>query len=304
MKYAPGAHKLVHHLQHLSKMRNGVIVAPIHVSVWPTKKCQFNCTYCCCRNDGGEEELALDEFEQAVEVLSFFGTKAIELSGGGEPLLWKHFEEAVKYISHMVKVSLITNGLALSGVTEETLRRLQWIRISVVSMEQLENIDIETLKKHTNVSLSYIVSGDRMTMFPKLYAYSEKHSLVTRIATQKPSTPEVEAIVENTVNHYGSPFFFSHKEKGTPKGCYMAWIRAAIDWRGYFLPCPAIQTSPEYEGRIPKEFRLCHISKLVEWLANNTPRDLGFRCQYCSCGKENNDFVHNLLNEVEDVDFV
>jgi hypothetical protein len=98
--------------------------------------------------------------------------------------------------------------------------------------------------------------------------------------------------------------FFSDKEMGSPFGCYSAWIRGAIDWNGNFLPCPSISLNEEYEGFVPEEFILCHISKLEEWLNENPPHDLGYRCEICNCGKSNNDFIHNLLQGGTDIDFV
>ena len=113
-----------------------------------------------------------------------------------------------------------------------------------------------------------------------------------------------ELHIKEYINSLGDHVFFSDKGTGIPLGCYMAWIRAAIDWQGYFLPCPSIQLNEEYIGRIPPSFCLCHISELEEWLLNNKPHDLGFKCSYCNCGKEHNDFIHGLLEEIEDAEFV
>jgi len=302
-------HKLIHHFEHLDDMREGCsYIAPIHVSVWPTLKCQLKCSYCLCRNETGDEELDIEQFKKAVDFLAGHGTKAIEWSGGGEPLLWQHFEEAVKYVfSQNIKMSLITNGLELNNLRETLLIYFEWIRISVVSMKQIEGIDIERIKKHTRVSLSHIIPrklySSIFDMLDELHEYSKTHNLITRIAISRPSGTESENGVALKVSEYGDPFFMSHKEPGEPKGCYMAWIRAAIDWRGNFLPCPAVELSEESEGYIPDKFKLCHISELEKWLSSGA-HDLGFRCSFCNCGKEINDFVHELFTEIEDVDFV
>jgi len=308
MKYQPGLHKLVHHLDHLSWMKDG-IVAPIHVSVWPTKRCQLKCDYCMFRKYTDEGELGLEEFKEAITVLSSFGTKAIEFSGGGEPLLWPHFEHAVLWAKGQgLKLSLITNGIALNGVSDAILKQFDWIRISVTSIDRLQEIDIERIKKVTRVSLSYIVPNtykDPSAMLSELYWISGENDIVTRIATEKPSGNGRELEIKRMVNEYVyGVFFYSEKPEGSPKGCYMPWIRAAIDWRGNFLPCPGITHAPEHKGLIPDSFILCHIKDLEEWISKNKPHDLGHRCLFCNCGKEINDFIHEIFTKVEDVDFV
>lgn len=306
-QYSPGLHKLIFHFDHLKKIINHEIVAPIHVSVWPTPKCQLKCSYCCCRNiTDRSKELGLEEFKSTVNVLVKYGTKAIEFSGGGESLLWPYFNEAVRYVYDKgIKLSLITNGFLLHTVPQDILSKFQWIRVSIISRRQISNIDLEYVKKATRVSSSYIIGNDEdLSCIEYLFELAKQKGIIIRVAVQRPSTLQRENDVENKVNKFGEPLFFSKKESGKPLGCYMAWIRAAIDWNGNFLPCPSMQLNLDSEGKIPENFPLCHISNLEEWLKSNPLHDLGYKCKFCNCGKEHNDFVFNLLQGVEDVEFV
>lgn len=317
-KLETGVSKLVHHLGHLDKMVKGQVVAPIHISIWTTVRCELDCSYCCCRNEDEYErsaeavdgesrgvELTLQEVKDVVDVLHKYGTKAIEFSGGGEPTLWKHLPEAVDYIYKTgIKISLITNGLGIEKLKPETLKKFDWIRVSIQSLGYVKKINWQYIKPHTKLSFSYIVAdGKSMDEVIKMHPYLIVEDVITRIAVQRPSSDEREKEVESVVNQLGYPLFFSHKEEGQPTGCYMAWIRAAIDWRGNFLVCPASQLTKSSEGKIEQSFGLCHVSKLEEWLINNPPRDLGFRCKFCNCGKEHNDFVDKLMKGVDNVEF-
>jgi len=304
-EYTPGVHKLLHHLEHLNLMTNGNPVAPIHVSVWATNNCQLNCSYCCCRKMAREGvELNIDLYKNAISVLYRYGTRAVEWSGGGEPLLWTHFSEAVDFTYKLgLKQSLITNGLALKDISIETLSKFSWIRISVQSVEHAKKIDYQRIPVKT--SLSYIVPNNAdVSTLTKLQKFAKQKSIIVRVATQKPCSEWREAIVSDAVERLGEPLFFSKKTSGQSNGCYIAWIRAAIDWRGNFLPCPAIQTSNEFDGLIPDEFILCNIADIEKWILDNRLHDLGYNCAFCNCGKEENDFIHELLEEVADVDFV
>jgi MoaA/NifB/PqqE/SkfB family radical SAM enzyme len=314
----PGVRKLAQHLGHLDKMVKGDPVAPIHVSIWPTVRCQLNCSYCCCRNEDEYErspdaedgenrnvELTLDDIKNVVDVLHRFGTKAIEFSGGGEPTLWPHLEDAVDYIyAKGIKISLITNCLSVDHLKPETISKFAWVRVSIQSAGYAKKVNWKKFYPHTKLSFSYIVSEDGdLSELEKIHRYVFSENVTTRIAIQRPSKDGRELEVKNIVDTLGQPFFFSHKEVGTPKACYMAWVRAAIDWRGNFLVCPASQLSTNSEGKIYQSFGLCHIHDLEEWLIENPPRDLGYRCKFCNCGKEHNDFVDDLMKGVDDAEF-
>jgi len=308
-KYSPGVNKLIHHMDHLKSILESKPIAPLHVSVWPTLRCQCKCSYCCCRNtvDRNVKDLDINKFIIAIDALSKYGTKAIEFSGGGEPLLWMPLNESVKYIkSKDIKLSLISNGLLIDKVPEEILKVFSWIRISLQSIKHAESIDFDKISKFTKISASYIVGNDisDLSIIESLYNFAKNKKIVIRIAIQRPNSLDRENLIGNCVDSFGDPIFFSWKAANQSICCYMAWIRAAIDWRGKFLPCPAMQLSSESEGKIPNDFSLCNIEDLEKWILDNPPRDLGYKCQFCNCGKEHNDFIYNCLKEIPDAEFV
>jgi len=305
--FSPGLHKLIHHTEHLAKIQRGEIVGPIHVSVWPTNKCQLACTYCCFRNVMRNDiELGLHDFKHATNVLRSHGLKAMEFSGGGEPLLWKHFDETVEFaFQEGLKLSLVTNGLLLPKIPTKTLEKFTWIRVSIQSANYARKIDFDCIPKNVRHSASFIVHDDHtLAGIKNLYLFAKDLNLVIRVAPIRPCTLEWEKTVGDETDKYGYPLVFFRKESGTPLGCYMIYLRAAIDWNGNFLPCPSIELGYESEANIPDDFAVCHVSKLEEWLQNNPPHDMGYRCKFCNCGKESNDLIYNLLQPIEDVDFV
>lgn len=302
--YKPGLHKLIHHLDHLKKMQAGQVVAPIHISIWPTVRCQCACAYCCCRNeDRRQADLGWWEFIYAVDILVKYGTKALEFAGGGEPTLWPEFSRGVRYAAEKgLKVSLITNGLSIERIPSETLSLLDWVRVSLQNEDHARKVDFDYIREYTQVSASVIYTlGDDLS---GLHRFVKKNHLITRIAIAQPSEENDAQVCRALVDTFGAPFFYSRKEPGQPAGCYMAWIRAAIDWRGCFLPCPTVMLAPGAEGKINDVFRLCHVSRLEEWLNNNPARDLGYTCAFCNCGKEHNDLIHDLITEVDNAEFV
>jgi len=306
LTYKAGLHKYLCHPEHIQKVKEGKSVGPIHVTLFPTLKCQLNCSYCFCRSEKQkDEELSWKDFNTAIDTLTKHGLKALEFAGGGEPTLWSHFEDGVKVAySKGLKLSLITNGITMNSIPLDVLSMFQWIRISVINMNQLRSINFSRIP--VKVSLSYTIAHNDWTNPPfdfwkELDSFIKGQYLTTRVAVEQPATEQDVISGREFAEQYGAPFFFSPKEFGTPAGCYMAWVRAEIDWKGYFLPCPAVMFEKQY---VEDKFRLCHVDFLDDWLKNNTPYDLGFKCGFCDCGKEINDFIRGLLNGIKDVDFV
>lgn len=306
-KYKPGVHKLIHHQEHLAKVEKGEVVGPIHISVFPNNQCQLNCPYCSFGNtERTIEELSLHDFFSATDALVKYGLKAMEFSGGGDPLLWSIFRVAIPYAHEKgLKLSLVTNGLALKEIPQEVLGLFTWIRVSVRSAKYARHIAMDWIPDNVKTSMSYIVDNQKAIVgLSDLYDFAKETSTIIRVAPMRPAILEWENTVQEATNRLGEPMLFFPKTRGAPLGCYMAWFRAALDWRGNFLPCPSIEVSFENFGWIPESFALCKADEIEEWLLANPPHDLGHRCSFCNCGKDINDYVDMLLEDVEDVEFV
>ena len=305
--YKPGVHKLIHHQAHLEKVENREVVGPIHISVFPNTSCQLRCPYCSFgKTKRTKEELSLFDFCNAVDILVKHGLKALEFSGGGDPLLWSYFKLATPYAyAKGLKLSLVTNGLALEDIPQEVLKLFTWIRVSVRSANYAKKIKTEWIPENVKRSMSFIVDDlQAIEELKNLYTYAQITDTIIRVAPMRPTTEEWELSVQQATESYGNPLLFFTKPRGAPSGCYMPWFRAAIDWRGNFLPCPSVEVSFENFGKIPEEFFICKIENLEQWLNENPPHDMGHRCSFCNCGKDINDYVHLLLQKTEDVEFV
>ena len=130
--------KIFGHLEELYKVKNGERIAPIYVRIKPTNRCNQNCYYCHYKSP----YLKLDQYvpddeiprEKILEIISDFkeiGVKAVTFSGGGEPLVYSHIEEAMKAVLEAgIDLSVITNGSLLYGKKAELLAQAKWVRIS------------------------------------------------------------------------------------------------------------------------------------------------------------------------------
>jgi len=127
--------------EHLKAIADGRVLAPVHIRVKPTNRCNHDCWYCAYRNDslslGGEmsEKDSIPEAKMLVLAHEFvdMGVKAVTFSGGGEPLLYKPLPKVIEILAAGgIRVAALSNGTNLQGRVAETLAQHgTWIRISL-----------------------------------------------------------------------------------------------------------------------------------------------------------------------------
>jgi wyosine [tRNA(Phe)-imidazoG37] synthetase (radical SAM superfamily) len=133
--------KFLHFKDQIEGLKQGKIVAPVHIRVKPTNHCNHNCSYCGYRADNldlGDEMVEKDSIpakrmlSSAHEFVSM-GVKAVTFSGGGEPLLYKPLPDVIEILAAGgVRVASLTNGFNLKGhVADAFVKHGTWVRISL-----------------------------------------------------------------------------------------------------------------------------------------------------------------------------
>lgn len=142
--------KLIHHPEALEALRARRHQAPTLVHFMPALACNQHCRFCSyghrTKDDGPEQHgwknmalmsdafMGADKMRECVADWRAMGVKAVELTGGGEPLIWPHVDEFLSLAADWgVDLGLVTNGTAL---TEHRAARFgatnwQWARVSI-----------------------------------------------------------------------------------------------------------------------------------------------------------------------------
>lgn len=137
-KYSP--YKIVWFNEKLESFANGEVIAPIYVRIKPTNRCLHNCYFCVYRSEFSQmhdtcnktDQLSKEKLLETVDDLKNIGTKAVTLTGGGEPLFHPNITEIIDRINKIgLDNSVITNGQLLSGERAEALKNAKWIRVSM-----------------------------------------------------------------------------------------------------------------------------------------------------------------------------
>ena len=115
-------------------------MAPVSINLDLTTACNFSCPHCVdseITNTGGVLDLAV--VQQSLETLKAHGLLSVILLGGGEPTLYREFEEVVRYIKSIgLQLGIVTNGSRLSRVREvaHVLKPHDWVRLSLDAASQ------------------------------------------------------------------------------------------------------------------------------------------------------------------------
>lgn len=125
--------KIFSHFDTLYQWKHGQDIFPITVEIHLTEQCNNRCFY--CHYPKTPQTMAFSDFTTAIEQLSRIHTKAIILSGGGEPTLHPQAINALPMISAAgMDAAIITNlGQYDEDIYLAILKYCTWCRISLDS---------------------------------------------------------------------------------------------------------------------------------------------------------------------------
>lgn len=142
--------KIAHHAAAFDKLARREHQSPTVIHFMPALACNQRCGFCSYghRKEGdddgqfgwknmelmSDEFLPLDKTLELVEDWRAMGIKAIELTGGGEPLIWPHVDEFLRLAAAWgVDMALVTNGTALTEARAELFGATawKWARVSI-----------------------------------------------------------------------------------------------------------------------------------------------------------------------------
>lgn len=139
---------------------------PIHVQLSPTEVCDSDCPFCSVMNRPIRSYLNMTRIKKCLSDFASLGTKSIELTGGGNPLLYKDKEtgedinDIIRFAGSIgLKIGLITNSSNLKKLDKNTHKLIDWIRISLIKLDEgIEPIDYDFNGFPLNkLSFSYII---------------------------------------------------------------------------------------------------------------------------------------------------
>ena len=301
-------------LLHAQTVKYGKIL-PYHIVINPTNKCNGGCKECFCSNIDRKKELPISEIKNIISYFRNLGTRAVSISGGGEPFLYPEINEMINYISRKgLLLGGVTNGKTFEKVTNENLQRFEWLRVSATTSKPLDLRITETniyRAPEVDWSLSYVLGNENFGDLENLILFSNRNSHISHVRVVT-DLRNIETDLTIKAKRYiqekrigADKVIWQTRTSDIPgvKNCYFSLLKPTIDAEGYIQPCCSYQfaTNPPLFS-VGKDTAFCHWTEYGEKIANQETFD-GSNCVNCQYDKYN-DLLGLLLNKPKHSDFV
>lgn len=183
--YATFGDKLLQHLDVLKDIQEKGIWRPVMFQLSPTGKCAFNCEFCSVKFRDKTKELPFEWIEKAMKDFKDLGAKAIEITGGGDPLLYPKINEVIDLAYNLgFDIGLISNTpKPAMFLKQSSVKKLTWFRVSLSGFDLFDNIkyDFDIIPKGI-LGFSYILHK------------GTKEETIKKIANEVKKRPDVKFV--------------------------------------------------------------------------------------------------------------
>ncbi len=303
--------KFFAHEEAMNNLRNGKgQVVTSHLM--PTDLCQHDCVFCSVSNRP-KNVLALDDMLAYVDTLRQFGLKAVIISGGGNPILYKHGEDDLNDLieeldARNLEIGLITNGMPLKSyngrmswknIRPETLDLLTWVRISMSGLDHAEKEvyvpDID--KSLTTLGFSYVYYDETRDdwLEDEITYYTEKHKphyvrLLPDCLGADKLACRVGHLKEMAKRIDPDRVFVQYKPGKAPNACYLGYVHPVLNSDGYVYPCDSCILNETAGRKFAEPWRMCHwseIARIYQEPVHSLISDTKKMCGNCVFTKQN-----------------
>lgn len=317
--YTSTGSKYARNFEMIKSLRNG-IGHPNSLQISLTNKCNLNCVFCSVSKRDKSIEWNYGELVNALSKFENIGVKTVELTGSGEPTLYEKFIPLVWVIKRLgLKIGMITNGIKLKDIPEPVLNQFDWIRVSLTSLDYVEDIEIPSFKG--TLGFSYIV-GQKVDCkdnrkyyqsdsdsIKKIKKYVDKYNpayvrVVPECFSNLNEMKSLYAYWDYEIKKIGYPFFFQHKKQRQASYCYMDAVKPWLGTDGYVYPCNSISLNSNADRDFISQYRLCHWTEVDKYYKHRGNKTLDVKfCDRCTFTTNNREIL-DLLTPVEHEDFV
>lgn len=128
--------KLLWHMPRICEFMNSGSTFPIQVELNPTNNCNMACKWCLTEYAHKKEDMDIEALKRFLREFAELGGKSIDWTGGGEPSMYPHIDEAIQYAAEVgLKQGMMTNGLFKPSLVETLVENMTWVRVSLDSTD-------------------------------------------------------------------------------------------------------------------------------------------------------------------------
>ncbi len=277
------------------------VISPVHLQVCPTNTCNLNCSFCSCSKREKGQVLEIQELVKTLTLFKELGTKAVTITGGGEPCCYSDLPELLNTLSDLeIESGMVSNGILLNNF-KSSLPLLTWCRISASDDRNINQL-LGILKEiipfvKIDWAISYVLTAKfnikkliQVIEFANLYELthvrlvSDLLNLDNLENMDNIKTQLKEAGVNDKIVLYQDRSTY----KNGGKECRISLLKPVLAPDGWLYPCCGVQYAlPEAEGLFPQQMRMCKIDEIRNYFSQQTMFN-GSICSKCYYSSYNN----------------
>lgn len=323
--FSAGRAKLLSNADVLNRIQNEKKYTPITVQIAPTEACSLKCEFCSVANRNKAGKIPFKTIITGLQKFALLGAKSVEITGGGDPLLYKDRGFDINSIVDLaygigLSVGIITAQASLEKyILSAQAKKIDWLRVSLSGLDQgrtPENYSFYPLHD-SQIALSYITNNKTTEKtIEQINKIVEKHKEIkfVRIAPDclTDDSTTMNRMWEQQIKEkdkYNKMFI---KQIGTnykpfPLSCQVGATRPYWTHAGVFICTSHVLINRQYDMR----YQLCDAENITQaWTAMNQNLETGKppypidvdRCGHCYY-HDSNEVLHYVANQTEDRDF-
>lgn len=291
---------------------------PVHIQFLPTNKCNLNCKFCSCSERDKAQEIDFGLAKKIINLCKQLGTKSVTITGGGEPLLYKQFNELIEYFwVKKIKIGLVSNGLLLHCAVPETINKLTWCRISNSDERSFNDVYKKKLSNVVNAApdvdwaFSHVVStAPNIDEIIKVIDFANEHHFThVRLVSDlfQPESVDMQRLKTKILQKGldDSKVIYQERKAYARGGdCYIGYLKPLIGADAKVYACCGVQYALERPSKnLPEELCLGEALDMENIIARSSEPLNGTICSKCYY-MNYNILLKGLLKEVEHKEFV
>lgn len=140
-KFSTWGDKLLQHADVLHTLQRDGRIVPITVQLAPTEVCDSDCPFCSVAGRPIKSSMPFNQVEKCLYDFQMLGAKSIEITGGGNPLLYnsqgKNINDIIRLAHSLkLKIGIITNSHDLKYLNDSVHDLLSWVRVSLIQLDE------------------------------------------------------------------------------------------------------------------------------------------------------------------------
>lgn len=301
-KYTSTGIKFWRHPEQMAAFKNGKPNSIISTHISPEGACNLKCPYCSVTYRDTHNRISLDKIKNYVLDLKEFGLKAVILTGGGEPTLYKEFNELVDWLhSQNLSIGLITNGTQSKKIDKKVLKYFSWVRVSINIFDGWQekiNFPHEDLSDECVVGCSMVYTGEHEMSQEAQGDWSSLFKQVSKVADncgakyirvlpnclldQEQLLLQHESLNKILKETGDSRYFQQYKIHNAPKvkSCNQAYFRPYLSeeaWHedgepGTVYPCDSLVLN-QATAHFSKKYQICKPENIKDFLERKISMD-------------------------------